>query len=275
MTLICTDTDELTRDEKFLGGILGMGFMDVKECEVTIDGYTSDYGYVHTGGMIGMLLRYPLGDWTCQISDNSVTGKITFFECNWDRRAYCDAFVGEFMTSYRTMSNNTEAVEVDERFEYDVELRPEMCGEPVYKETVVAGDCYSYGYTSYECESCGYTYTDHYTPREHIITSWTVEKEPTTEAEGWSLGSCDCGEVKDERVEARLEPEPTEAPELPTEAPETAPAATEPAVEETETQDGRNYTAYIVIGVIVGVVVLALIVVLVYRRNQAGKYLRK
>lgn len=274
VTLICTDTDQLTRDEQFLGGILGMGFMDVKECEVAIDGYTSDYGYVHTGGMIGMLLRYPLGDWTCQISDNSITGKITFFEYNWDRRAYCDAFVGEFMTSYRTLSNNTEAFEVDERFEYDKELRPEMCEEPVYKETVVAGDCNNYGYTSYECESCGYIYTDHYTMQEHVIVNWTVEKEPTTEEEGWSIGSCECGAVKEERVEEKLEPEPTEAPtEPPTEAPETVPVETEPVVEESES--GRSYTGYIIVGVIIIVVALGMIGVLIYRRNQAGRFLRE
>ena len=274
VTLICTDTDEMTRDEQFLGGILGMGFMDVEDCTVVIDGYTSDYGYVHTGGMIGMLLRYPIGDWTCNISGNSITGKITYFECNWDRRAYCKAIVGEYMTSYRTVSGNTEDFLVDERFEYDVELRPEMCEEPIYKETVVAGDCYNYGYTSYECESCGYTYTDHYTFKVHIATNWVLEEEPTTQKEGLSVGYCACGLAVEERVEEKLEPEPTEPPtEVPTEVPETVPPETEPPVEKTSPES--NYVVFIVIAAAVGVAVLVIAGFLVFKKNRYGKYSRR
>lgn len=272
VTLICTDTDQTTRDEQFLGGILGMGFMDAEDCQVTIDGYISECGYVHSGGMIGMLLRYPLGDWTCNISGNHVEGKITFYEYNWDRRAYCDAFVGEFMTSYRTLSDNTEEFERDERFEYDVELRPEMCETPEYRDAVVAGSCYDYGYTSHMCQICGYTYTDTYTALQHLPTTWVVEKEPTTEQEGLSVGYCDCGQAVDQQVIEKLEPEPTEPPtEAPTQPPETVPPETEPAA---QPEAGTNYTAFIVIAVIVAVGALVIVGFLAYKKRRSGKYLR-
>ena len=87
VTLICTDTDQTRRDEQFMGGILATGFMDIENCTVTIDGYSSEYGYAHNGGLVGMLMRHPLGDWTCNLQGNSVIGKITFFEVNSDRRA--------------------------------------------------------------------------------------------------------------------------------------------------------------------------------------------
>ena len=271
VTLICTDTDEMTRDEQFLGGILGMGFMDVEECEVVIDGYISDYGYVHSGGLIGMLLRYPLGDWTCNIAANNVTGKITFFECNWDRRAYCDAFVGEFMTSYRTVSDNTEDFKVDERFEYDVELRPEMCEEPEYRETVVEGDCYNYGYTSHMCQICGYTYKDQYTPLQHIATSWVTTEEPTTEKEGLTVGYCDCGLAVEERVEEKLEP--TEPPtEPPTEAPETLPPETLPPVEEPEPEPELHYAVFMIVAAVI-LAVVVIVVLIVRGRDKGGRYL--
>ena len=272
VTLICTDTDEMTRDEQFLGGILGMGFMDIQDCNMVIDGYISDYGYVHSGGLIGMLLRYPIGDWTCSITGNSVTGKITFFECNWDRRAYCKAIVGEYMSSYRVVEDNTEDFKVDERFEYDVELRPEMCEEPEYRDTVVAGDCYNYGYTSHMCQICGYTYKDTYTALEHVPVTWTVTEEPTTEKEGLSVGYCECGLAVEEQVLEKLEPEPTEPPTEPETVPtETVPPETEPVVEETKS---GGFVVFIVIGVVVVVAALVIIGFLAVKKNQTGKYLR-
>ena len=266
VTLITTDTDQTTRDEQFLGGILATGFADIKNCEVVIDGYCSEYGYCHNGGMVGMLMRYPLGDWTCTIADNSVTGKITFFECNTDRRAYCDAYVGEYMTSYRTTSGNTGDFLRDERFEYEVELRPETCEEPVYIETVVPAGCDTYGYTSYTCESCEYTYTDHYTPFQHIPGEWTLVKEPTVEEEGMSVAYCPCGQ-EFQQTEEKLEPPPTTEP--PTEAP-AEPPETVPAPQPESPQKGN-----ILIPVTMAVVLILALIFLLRKKNRVGKYSRK
>lgn len=74
MTLICTDTDAAAKDEQFLGGVFGTGFVSVTDCEITLDAYISDHGYVHSGGIGGMHMRYPLPDWkTVAISPATVS----------------------------------------------------------------------------------------------------------------------------------------------------------------------------------------------------------
>lgn len=269
VTLICTDTDSTKRDEQFMGGILATGFMDIENCTVTIDGYSSEYGYAHNGGLVGMLMRHPLGTWTCSITGNSVTGQITFFEYNSDRRAYCKGLVGEYMTSYRTVSDNTEDFVNNEQFVYDAELRPEMCQEPVYTETVIPSDCATYGHTVYECQSCGYTYTDHYTLLEHTVTDWTVAEEPTTEKEGLSVGHCACGLEFTQTIE-KLEPEPTQLPTQPT---ETEPAPTEPAPVQAPDDDGSFLLPAIIGGAVLLLIVLLLLIF--GRKKKGGKYLRR
>lgn len=207
VTLICTDTDSTTRDEQFLGGVYATGFISVKDCEVAIDGYCSEFGYVHNGGIVGMYMQYPMGNnIRGKITGNNVTGKITFFECNTNRRAYCAPYAGEVLAQKYQISKNTQKFKRDERKDYSVELRPEMCAEPCYTETVVPSGCDTYGYTEYCCETCGYTYTDHYTPFQHTVTLWTVTVEPTTETEGMSVGNCDeCGTELQQTVE-KLKP---------------------------------------------------------------------
>jgi len=224
VTLICVDTDAETKDEQFLGGVYATGFMDVKNCEVVIDGYVSEHGYCHNGGIVGMYMEYPLG--TGQkgyISDNTVTGKITFFEDNRDRRAYCKAFVGEALVNKYYLDRNTEDFLRDEVKTYDVELRPEMCENPTYTETVIAPGCDTYGYTIFQCTQCQYCYADRYTKFSHTVTDWKTLEAPTVEKEGLSEGACDgCGFVM-QRTEPKLEPIPTT-----TAAPETEPPAKAP-----------------------------------------------
>lgn len=273
VTLISTDTKS-TKDEMFLGGVCGMGFLDIKNCTVLIAGFASEYGYAHTGGLMGMMMRYPLGDWTSTVTGNNVTGKITFFECIADRRAYCEAFIGEQMTNYCNMTENTENFVRDERMVYDVELRPETCEEPVYKEIVVEGVCNAYGYTIYKCEGCGYTYTDHYTfYGDHEVTTWTLSKEPTVEEEGLSVGLCDhCGE-EFQRTEEKLDPPPTEAP---TEPPETTEPPTEPPVTETtpvepepEEKGGNGWLIVVLV-----IAVLIAVVLIVFKPFRKGRFQR-
>lgn len=262
MTLICTDTGWDTLDEQFLGGAYATGYIDVVDCEINLNGYVSEWGYVHNGGLIGMVMQYPLGSGrTIHLTGNTVAGKITFFECNSNRRAYCEAYVGETLTAASFRKNNTADFLRDERKDYSQELRPEMCGDPVYMETVTAPGCDSFGYTEYTCQSCGYTYTDHYTLPAHNVTTWTVMEEATTEKEGLSVGYCDgCG-LEFIRTEDKLEPQPTE-----TESPVEPPAETTlPEVRPTEEESGFPWW----IPAVAGAVLLA---VLLLRPRKKGAY---
>lgn len=124
-TLICIDTDRDTKDEQFMGGICAAGYPDIVCCNVNIDGYDSDHGYVHNGGLVGLFQFYPKGtEHEAEIGGNHVSGKITFFEDNEDRRAYCDAFIGERMEKITAWWSNSEEFTSNEVFEYDVDLLP-------------------------------------------------------------------------------------------------------------------------------------------------------
>lgn len=278
MTLICVDTDAATRDEQFLGGVLAAGYMDILDCDVTIDGYVSERGYAHNGGIVGMCIRNPAGDRTDgRITGNTVTGKITFFEENYDRRAYCEPIVGEMMTAYCTVSDNTEQFQRDERFEYDTELRPEMCAEPIYMEATVDAGCDTYGYMHYTCTICGYMYTDHYTSFAHVPATWTVVEEPTTEKEGLSVGYCACGQEEFQQVEEMLPTEPTEATEPPaTTQPATEPVMTEPQPTEPAPEPEKDGNSLVVILVVAAaaVVIIVAVILILRKRRKPGKFQR-
>ena len=250
VVLICTDTDREKRDEQFLGGILATGFATIRNCSVKIDGYCSEYGYCHNGGLVGMLAEYPRSMWTAEIMDNTVTGKITFFEKNSDRRAYCKGIIGENIAhAYRIRRNEAEFLR-DERKEYDVELRPEMCPEPVYTSVTVPQTCDTFGYTSHTCGGCGYTYADSYTLPEHIPGEWTLTKEPTVEEAGLWTATCPCGQ-EFWREEPKLEPPPTTEPG-PTE-PETQPVQAEP-LEEKPFDTRMILAAGVILAALLGIV---------------------
>ena len=271
VTLICTDTDANTRDEQFMGGIFATGYMDVSNCEIVIDGYSSEYGYAHNGGITGMYMRNPIGvNYTGNLVDNTITGKITFFECNTNRRAYCAAEAGERLGGYNRISNTCDFVR-DERRVYDVELRPEMCPEPDYAETVIPSGCSTYGYTEYTCKTCGYTYRDHYTLFTHTVSQWTVVEAPTTQVEGLSKGNCDACGMEFTRTEPVLEELPTEPTTLPaTEA--TAPPTTQPPLPQEEPAELPGWVIPALI--VVGIAAIACIVLLP-KKSKGGKYLKK
>lgn len=252
VTLICTDTDDQTKDEQFLGGVFATGFMTADDNTVALDGYVSEHGYVHNGGVTGMLMQQPLGAGKqVTVNRNAVTGKITFFEHNPDRRAYCEAIIGELLAYSYSRLDNTADFQRDERWAYDRELRPEMCESSVYEETVVPAGCDTYGYTEYRCTGCGYTYRDHYTLFSHTVTEWKEAKPATTEAEGERVGYCDgCGKEFREAV-PMLEPEPTEI--------ETV-AVTEPQPEtEAPQAELPGAAIWILVGMVLTMAVLALL----------------
>lgn len=230
VTLTCTDTDAATKDEQFLGGVYSTGFIDVVDTIVNVDGYASEHGYAHNGGIVGMYLQHPLGTGrTGWIIRNTVSGKITFFEDNADRRAYCAPFAGEILVASHNMYENMQYFTRDERWSFDQELRPCMCENPTYVETVTAPGCESFGFTTYECPTCGFVDTDHYTLYQHSVTEWEVLEPSTLKTEGTSEGKCDlCGD-KVQRKDPLLEEPETVATEAqkPT---ETLPP--EPEVEE-------------------------------------------
>ena len=270
-TLICTDTDPNTKDEQFMGGIFSTGYMDVSNCTVNIDGYCSEYGYVHNGGITGMYMRNPIGyEYKGNLLGNTITGKITFFECNNNRRAYCAAIVGEVLGPCNRESNTSDFIR-DERKEYDIELRPEMCPEPVYTESVVAPGCSTYGYTEYVCDSCGYTYRDDYTLFAHTVTQWTVVQEPTTQEEGLSQGSCDFCGLEFTRTEPVVEEIPTLPPTEATTTPTTQPTLT--ATEPAETIKPPPYLLPVLMACIAGAVVF--IILLIPGKKHGGKYLKQ
>ena len=229
VTLICVDTDRNTKDEQFLGGVYSTGFINMENCNVRLDGYISEHGYVHSGGLTGMLLQYPWGwEETGHIKDNYVEGKITFFENNDDRRAYCNAFVGESLVFYEFYKGgNTSKFKRDEYWEYNKELRPDMCREPTYTQTITAPECAAYGYTTYTCTGCGYSYTDDYTLRQHTLSDWYVRTQATVEAEGILEASCTgCGALFTQTI-PKSEPEPTQ---VPTQSSQIQPATQAPEV---------------------------------------------
>ena len=272
VTLICTDTDPNTKDEQFMGGIFATGFMDVSGCDIRIDGYCSEFGYVHNGGITGMYMRRPIGyDYKGNLVNNTVTGKITFFECNPDRRAYCAAEAGEILGNYNRISNTCDFIR-DERKDYSTELRPDMCLVPGYSKTVIPAGCDTYGYTLYTCTGCGYSYKDDYTHFAHTVTQWAVTLAPTLEEEGLSTGCCDLCGLEFTRTEPVLEVLTTEEPtQAPTETP------TEPAtVQATTLSPGENspYGWLLLASCAIGAIALCLLLLRPTKR-RGGKYAKK
>lgn len=128
VTLVCTDADKNSadRDEQFMGGIYADGYINVSDCIVNIDGYISEHGYVHSGGITGLYILYPVtGSYVADIAGNTINGKITFFEDNTDRRAYCKAVAGERMNLYSTSFANTDNFVRNEVYDYTVDLKPD------------------------------------------------------------------------------------------------------------------------------------------------------
>ncbi|MDE7271405.1 MAG: hypothetical protein K2N81_13150, partial [Acetatifactor sp.] len=217
VTLICIDTDADTRDEQFMGGAYAAGYLDLNECNVIIDGYDSDHGYVHNGGLVGMYIFYPKGTaHEGRITNNTVQGRIRFFEDNTDRRAYCREYLGEVMSWNLKNSDNSAVFERDEVFDYTIDLRPDMCVDASHTETVTEPGCNTFGYTTITCDGCGYAYTDFYTLYQHSVEEWTTIQSPTQFNTGVQSGVCvRCGVVVEEEMPMLEYEEPSTPAETP------------------------------------------------------------
>ena len=195
VTLVCVDTDAAVRDEQFMGGAYAAGFLNIRNCSITIDGYDSDHGYVHDGGLVGMYMVYPLElskTYQGEVLNNKVKGMITFFEDNTDRRAYCQANMGEVMNWTYAYSGFTSDFKRNETYDYSVTLLPEMCSNPSYTDTVTEATAADFGYTTHTCSTCGYAYSDKYTIHEHKVDNYSVVKEATgtDKKDGIEAGTC-------------------------------------------------------------------------------------
>ena len=184
------------RCEQFTGGIIACGYGSINNCSVNINGYTSCHGYVHDGGLVGMHYQFfDTGNPVLQYSShNRVTGFVNFFENNWDRRAYCDAIVGENLYMTMIPQENEQSFERREVFTYDAELLPHACTEKDYEISVTTPTCTEFGYTTYTCNLCGYSYKDNYTAPSHTPGQWTVITPATLKDSGEQVLICSvCG----------------------------------------------------------------------------------
>ena len=134
VTLVYADTNKKKKCEQFLGGAVANGFMDCYNVSVQIDGYASVYGYAHCGGLIGMHRQHEKRtnkNAITHISGCTASGKITFFEKNNNRRAYCKGIIGERLNKYVKMENNDESGFIrNEIKKYDQLLLPEGWEKP-------------------------------------------------------------------------------------------------------------------------------------------------
>ena len=190
VTLICVDEDVDYKEEQFMGGAYAAGFINLTDNQINIEGYDSDHGYVHDGGLVGMYIIYEDEEFYGKITGNTVNGFITFYEDNEDRRAYCEAFIGEIMDWDFEAGDFDESNFVrDELFEDDfydwdeetyITLMPHSCGEPDMVSSVVASTETEYGYTEYHCNNCDYSYRTAYTVRLNNPQQETTPEEETT-----------------------------------------------------------------------------------------------
>ena len=169
VTLVLTDTNTRSPSEAFLGGVCACGYPNVESCTVTLDGYLSAHGYVHSGGLIGMdhIHERKLEDKVrTRVRFSTVDACITFFEDSPERRAYCKPFVGEKSNDLAVVAKNEEVrFEKVETDDYTKELLPEVCTKPVYTDIVTKPTGDSFGFTTHTCKVCGYRFTDRYTKK--------------------------------------------------------------------------------------------------------------
>ena len=200
--LVFEDRNEGIHCEQFLGGLAASGKFEAERCRIDIRGYASVNGFVHTGGMVGMYCGYGLvRDRRMSVTDCTVAGKISFFENNFTRRAYCRGFAGEQVDLVTNLRNDVSGFKRDEHYRYDRILSPEECETPRYTETVTAPDCTHWGRTEHLCEGCGYTWTDSYTPPRHTPGEREIVREAAFGTEGEAVVRCTvCGELLEREI---------------------------------------------------------------------------
>lgn len=157
--LVIVDTDIAYKDEQFLGGVYSFGYGTVTNNYVRVNGYDSDHGYVHNGGLVGCFMyynAYSTGYTESVLNNNYVAGHISFFEDNADRRAYCDPICGELMNWVYDYNARTSDFSWNEVYDYSKNLTPHCnCGASTAEYDVSARNGKP-GYHLSVCTSCGY-----------------------------------------------------------------------------------------------------------------------
>lgn len=166
--LVFIDVNTEALCEEFLGGVYASGYGTVKDCIVYMRGYADIYGYAHNGGVVGMFklprgYKKPLQS----ISGTSIDCEIYFFEITPSRRAYCKPIIGENCAKDCYLTRNHELHFSYKESRTPVSNRPESCDAPVYTEVTTDPTDQTWGYTTYICEICGYTFRDRYTLPRH------------------------------------------------------------------------------------------------------------
>ena len=185
-----------TKCEEFMGGTLACGSANISGCQVEIRGYDSCNGYVHNGGQVGMFYHCTLDYPGQQVENCTTNGKISFYENNPDRRAYCAAYIGEALTRPTTYRGNTGSFVRDETTDYSKELTPEKCENPQYDVIRVVPTCESWGYMKHTCTTCGYVYQDSFCSKAHQPGEPEVLTEADYDNTGSERVSCTlCGQV--------------------------------------------------------------------------------
>ena len=186
---VLVDTNQTERCEAFMGGLLACGQAYLERNTVKTVGYASLSGYMHTGGIVGMFHKSIHRDPTVfRIVDCAVSATEFYFEDNPDPRGYCYAVYGEIPSSdTRLVSGNTVlSFSKDQATSFDKVLLPEKDDDPVYDPVVTPPTCTAFGYTTYTCSTCGYAYTDDFTPPAHTPGPWTTIKAPSYTEDGSS-----------------------------------------------------------------------------------------
>ena len=165
-TVLCfTDTNIEYKDEQFLGAVYSFGYGSIEDCNVSLYAYDADHGYVHNGGLIGTFMYYDYENFgSVTINNNTVTGIITFFEDNIDRRAYCDPIAGEVMHwDFQMYDNDGSAFTGNEIFDYDSDMAAHSGCSGHLTEMKAASRTGRAGYTLEICDTCGYINKKDYT----------------------------------------------------------------------------------------------------------------
>lgn len=192
--------DSALKVEEFMGGIVSNGNVTAEFCDIVIDGYCACRGYVHNGGMVGMYFQYDKSEPVGHIDYCNITGMISFYENNRDRRAYCKADIGERMV-WPYVTHCAESFTRNELKDYSWNPSPEQCAEPAITDTVAPGDCTTWGYTVHTCSGCGHTWTDTFTPPFHTPGDWKVITEAANGTDGLKQKNCTvCGVLLEEAV---------------------------------------------------------------------------
>ena len=192
--------DSALKVEEFMGGIVSNGNVVANNVDIVIDGYCACSGYVHNGGLVGMFFQFDKSEPVGRLDYCSVSGMISFYENNKDRRAYCKADIGERM-AWPYVTHFTESFTRNELKDYSWDPSPEQCDEPSVTDTVLPGDCSTWGYTLHSCSGCGHSWTDTFTPPFHVPGEWKVVTEAANGTDGLKQKNCTvCGLLLEEAV---------------------------------------------------------------------------